>query len=123
MSAAGIFPFAPEKLAALTAFSRSVNALGAPPPIAVPAAVDERGYIWTPNPADAGEAIGSYVHAGVRLGWIDAPELGGVILIQWGGQGAEPGFEEEGITTFMTRDGLGRYIADLQAILAAAGAA
>lgn len=123
MSGAGVYPFAPEKLAALAAFSRSVNALGAPKPIAVPAVVDEHGYIWTPHPGEADEVIGTYVHAGVRLGWIDCPQLDGVLLIQWGGQAAaESGsFEEEGVTAFMTRDGLRRYVADLQAILAAAG--
>jgi hypothetical protein len=121
MTEAGIFPFTPEKLASLAAFSKSVNALGAPPPIDIPAVVDERGYVWSPHPGEPGEVIGSYVHAGLRLGWIDAPELGGVILLQWGGQGAEAGFEEDGVAAFMTRDGLARYVADLQAILGAAG--
>lgn len=122
MSGNNVFPFSPEKLTRLAALSRSINALGAPAPIDVPAVVDERGYLWTPHPGEDGEVIGSYVHAGLRLGWIDAPQLDGVLLIQWGGQAAEPGFEEEGVTAFMTRDGLRRYVADLQAILAAAGA-
>lgn len=113
------FPFDPEKLARFTAWSRSIT--GTPPPIGATVVVDQRGYIWMPAPSDAAEIIGLYVHPGLRLGWIPVPEQGGVILSQWGGPGPGEGFEEDGLATFLTRDGLRRYIADLQAIDAQLG--
>lgn len=119
---AGVFPFDPEKLAKLAAFSRSMCAQGAPRPIATPIVVDEQGFAWIPALGGTEELIGSFVHAGLRLGWAPMPEQGGLMLTQWGGQGpAEPGWEEEGVTSFMTVDGFRRYVADLQAIAAALG--
>lgn len=115
------FPFDPEKLARLAALSRSLAAAGAPPPIDAPVVVDEGGYIWMPAPGDADEAIGHYVYPGLRLGWIPVPEQGGIILWQLGGPDCEEGFEEDGLATFLTRDGFRRYIADLQAIDAQLG--
>jgi len=122
LTGAGTFPFDPQKLADLAAFSRSLCAQGAPPPIGTPVVIDERGYAWMPTPrGEANVVIASFAHLGLRIGWSPMPELEGMLLTQWGGQQAEPELGEQGVTAFMTRDGLRRYIADLQAIDAALG--
>ena len=123
MSVVGAFPFDPEKLARLATLSRTLGAHTPLAPIAAPIVVDEQGYAWIPAPGGGDEEIGSYVHAGLRMGWAPMPEQGGILLTQWGGLGPEPDFEEEGVTAFMTREGLRRFIADLQTIDNALGAA
>lgn len=120
MTSAGTFPFDPEKVAALAALSRALVAQGAPPPMST-VVVDEQGYAWLPHPGGNGDLIRSFVHAGVRIGWAPVPELGGMLLSQWGGPGPDADFEEDGLTTFLTRDGLRAIIGDLQAIEAALG--
>ena len=113
---AGPFPFDPARLAVLAAWSREHTGRTRLPPIAAPLVVDDHGIVWLPAPDGSGSLIGSYVHAGLRMGWAPVPDLGGLLLVQWGGSASEPGFEEEGVTTFFSRDGLRRLIADLQSI-------
>ncbi len=114
----------PEYLARLAKLAMQSRALGAPPPFADPVVIDESGVVWLPHPdpdlAGSGETIGCYLHAGLRLGWapMTLPPPGGVLLTLFGGPAAEMGFEEDGVATFITRDGLKALIADLQAIVA-----
>ncbi|MDQ2736993.1 MAG: hypothetical protein M3Y55_18835 [Pseudomonadota bacterium] len=115
------FPFDPERLADLTASSRTHTGSVPFAPIGTPVVVDERGYAWLPGPYGSGCKIGSYVHAGVRMGWTPVPELHGLLLIQLGGRASDSAFEEEGLTAFLTRDGLRRLIVDLQSIDAQLG--
>lgn len=104
----------PEKLAQLAALSRQLAAAGAPPAMERPIVVDEDGYAYGLVPT--GEALGSFVHAGARVGWAPLPEQGGVLVAIWGGLEPEEDFEEEGLVAYFTRDGLRRLAADLQAI-------
>lgn len=106
----------PEKLAELAALSRRLRAAGAPPPIDRTISIDEEGYVFGICPGDRDGDMGVYVHAGIRLGWAPMPLLGGLLVSLWGGQEAQPGFEEEGVTAFITPDGLRRLAADLVAI-------
>lgn len=116
--------FTPERVADLTALSAASRADGPLQPISTPIVIDERGYAWVPHPDPFlgifGNPIGCYVHAGIRLGWapMPLPPPGGVLLTLFGGPRAEPGFEEDGVAAFITRDGLNALIADLQAIAA-----
>lgn len=116
--------FTPERVAELTALSASSRTAGPLPPISTPIVVNERGFAWLPNPDPFvgifGNPIVCYVHAGIRLGWapMPLPTPGGVLLTLFGGLRAEPGFEEEGVATFITREGLNGLIGDLQAIAA-----
>jgi len=110
----------PEKLARLAALSRQLAAAGAPPAFSFPIVIDEEGYAYGVCPDD--ETAGSYLHAGMRVGWAPMPLQDGVLVSMWGGLQPETGFEEEGVTAFFTRDGLRRLAADLQAIADASDA-
>lgn len=116
MSPAPIFPFDPELVEQLAARSRGQTGSAPIAPIAAPLVIDDRGYVWSPAPNNTGEMIGSFVHGGFRLGWTPIPELNGLLLIQWGGQASDPRFEDDGLTTFFTHDGLRRLIIGLQSI-------
>ncbi|NYD91428.1 hypothetical protein [Sphingomonas melonis] len=104
----------PAKLAQLAALSRQLAAAGAPPAMERPIVIDENGYAYGVVPGDA--EAGSFVHAGVRVGWAPLPLQGGVMVSIWGGLEFEKEFEKEGVVAYFTRDGLRRLAADLQAI-------
>lgn len=104
----------PAKLAQLAALSRQLASAGAPPAMERTIVIDEQGYAYGVVPDD--DDTGSFVHAGLRVGWAPLPVQGGVLLTLWGGLEAEKEFEEEGVTAYFTRDGLRRLAADLQAI-------
>lgn len=106
----------PEKLAELTALSRALNAVGAPHAVTLPVVLGEHGYVFGLCPDDKDGTIGAYLHSGLRVAWAPMPIQNGLLLSIWGGLGPEPGYEEEGVTAFMTRDGLRRFAADLVAI-------
>ncbi len=111
------FP-SPEKLARLTAISRQLFGTGVQPPIAG-TIEEEGGYVYGVAPdgdAEARSRIGVYLHSGVRFGWAPLPDKGGVLISIWGGLEPDPGFEEEGVTAFITPDGLRRMAADMRAI-------
>ncbi|MDF2603481.1 hypothetical protein [Sphingomonas sp.] len=113
--------FTPTRVAELTALSASARAAGPLQPISTPIVIDGQGYAWLPDPDPLrlGDAVGCYVHAGIRLGWapMTFPPPGGALLTLFGGQRAD-GFDSDGVAAFITRDGLNSLIADLQAIAA-----
>lgn len=100
------------EIARLVAISRE-EAKGGPPSMCTPIAIDG-DYVYGLCPGDMD--AGSYVHAGVRVGWAPQPIEGGVLLAIWGGPQADPGYEEEGVAAFLTVDGLRRLAGDLAAI-------
>lgn len=109
-------PFDPARLANLAALSRNLAAAGAPDAVSRPIVVDEQGYAYGLCPSDADGTQGDYIHPGVRISWAPMPIQGGLLLAIYGGPEADSGYEEEGVVAFMTRDGLRRLAADLQAI-------
>ena len=106
----------PAKLARLAALSRQLAAAGAPAMSSRTIVVDEQGYAFGLCPSDPDGTAGEYVHAGVRVSWVPMPLQSGLLLGLYGGLAPDPDYDEEGLVLFMTRDGLRRLAADLQAI-------
>jgi hypothetical protein len=132
VSGAGAFPFDPGRLAALGRLALATQGADAPPPLADPVVVDERGMAVVPVPdADPtivvdgrGRGIGrevtavrAHVHPGLTLQWAPIAEQGGVLLSLRGGPpDGDP--DRDGVVAFVTLAGLQALARDLAAIAA-----
>ena len=93
-------------------------------PLRDPVVIDANGMAWVPElkPADESDGlVGMHVHTGLRVAWATIDESN-ILLYMLGGPHAEPGFEEEGLVTTVTRQGLLALIYHLLSIDAQLGA-
>ena len=120
----------PERLARLTALSRSINGKNAPPPIDAPVVLNGEGQVLLPVPDHAAPAVIDNrglgvlferkqvwvtLHAGMTLQWAPVPERDG-LLIEFRGGEPDGDADRDAVAVFLTRAGLHALVADLTAI-------
>jgi len=136
MSAADTFPLDPVRLAQLSRLSAEINGTHAPPPIAFAITVTDDGRVTLPVPDHSRRASGEsgsidqlieltlvscQLHAGMTLQWAPMVAQSG-LLIEFRGGPPDGDETRDAVAVFMTRNGLGGLIRDLQAIDAALAA-